>query len=116
MFKKVLINSIAIAASLLATSTHAITIINENGQSVKYTIADSTACTVNYTNGEIGPGGQIVWTRNIAFHPSSVCVHATGFTSTTGAYAYGVNNEGCVLKVKDAGFMRGIKIEKVSGC
>lgn len=116
MKKALVLASITLLSTLFTTHANAIMIINENSKTIKYSIADGTACTINYNNGEISSGGQILWTETLLLHPNTVCVHATGYTSTTGAFAYGVKNDGCILKVKDAGFMRGIKIEKVSGC
>jgi hypothetical protein len=116
MIKKIILNTL-IVLSITSINAFAITITNDNGHTVKYTINDSVTCgAAEYTKGEISSGGQINWTKTLIIHPDKVCVHVTGFTSTIGEYAYGVNNDNCILRVYDAGFLRGIKIEKVSGC
>lgn len=100
----------------LSTNVFAVTIINENSKSIKYWINDGTACSLEYTKGELSSGGNLLWTGTVLYHPTKICVHARGWTSTTGTYAYNVNNDNCILTVKDAGFFRGIKIEKGTGC
>ena len=116
MIKKIVVNSLILLA-LASANTFAITIQNDNTQRINYTIGDSFSCKgIEYTNGEISSGGSVIWTRTTVYHPDKVCVHATGMTSSSGEFAYYVNNDSCVLRVYDAGFFRGIKIEKVSGC
>ena len=102
----------------VASQCFAITIINNNSKAVKYTINDPTTCGgIQYNTGEISPdGGGVVWTKSNYYHPSRVCVHAMGMTSTVGAYAFDVRNDSCMIVIRDAGFMRGITIDKVSGC
>jgi hypothetical protein len=112
------ISKICLIFSLLvASNVFAITIINENSKNVNYTINDAVTCGgLEYNKGQLSAGGMVQWTSTIFYHPSSVCVHAMGMSSTTGAYAFNVKNDTCVLKIVDAGFMRGIKIKTVNGC
>ena len=117
MFKKILMYSLLMAAGFSVANSQAITIINQNNNTVSYIIADTVTCSaLEYNKGQISTGGQIVWIKGLIYHPDSVCVRASGLTSTIGAFSGSVNNDNCVLVVKDAGFMRGVKIEKQAGC
>lgn len=116
MLKKLLMTS-SILGALLSTNAFAVMIINENTKSISYKIANAYTCTgpYYYTTGDLSVGGQIVWTETILYHPANVCVQASGWSSIIGDYVY-VKNDNCIVKVVDGGFLRGIKIEKVSGC
>jgi len=116
MLKKYCLFLFMLAFTLGTVSARAITILNDNKYSVKYQIADASTCVLNYNEGSIGTGGQVTWIQSVLIHPSSVCVHASGVSSTVGAYARNLKNDNCVVAVKDAGFMRGIKIEVLGGC
>lgn len=115
MIKRILTKGLMLAA-LVSVNTFAVTIINTNGKDVTYEIKDSYTCQMAYSTGRLSSGGQVVWTKTMIYHPSKICVHASGLTSTIGATASNINNDNCVLRVVDAGFMKGIKIETVSGC
>lgn len=115
MIKNIVAKSLMLTA-LVSVNAFAVTIINTNSKDVTYEIKDGYTCQLEYSKGRLSSGGQVVWTQNNLYHPSKVCVHAAGLTSTTGEWAGNINNDSCVLKVVNAGFMKGIKIEKVSGC
>src|SRR5688572_10147515 len=111
--KKIILRGFLLLSTVFATNCFAITIINQNSQSTKYYIADSSLCAsaVALNSGELSPGGSVSWTRKLVVHPSKVCVHASGLTSITGDTASNLNNDTCTVKIVNAGFMRGIKVQ-----
>lgn len=115
MIKNIFTKGLLLAA-LVSANAFAITIINTNSKDVTYEIKDSYTCQLEYSKGRLSSGGQVVWTKTMVYHPSKVCVHAAGLTSITGSTVSNINNDNCVIRVVDAGFMKGVKIETVSGC
>jgi hypothetical protein len=111
-FTKVLLLALFVSANAFA-----ITIINTNRGAVNYQIKENLSCVLSYSKGRLSPGGgQVIWTETTLYHPEKVCVHASGLSSVFGAFAKNLNNDTCILKIVNNGFMQGIKIEEVSGC
>lgn len=101
---------------LCMSSAHAITIINKNKYAISYVIYEGYTCLLMQTQGSLSSNGVLEWNPDSFMTPGRLCVTAKGKTSTTGETVHNILNEGCVLTVVDAGFMRGIKINKGSGC
>jgi hypothetical protein len=115
MLKKFFIGIAMVMSIIISVQTFAVRIINHNSQMINFQIYDSTCAIAKYTEGTIGAGGDLSWTHSLLFHPDSVCVHASGATSTVGVYKT-VKNDNCVVEIENAGFMKGIKANTKPGC
>ncbi len=107
---KFLSSLIVLFAMVASIPAHPLILANKNSKSINYSLF---GIVLGYTKGTLSRGATLDWHGTEFFHPKKVNIYAEGWTSTTGAWCWGVPVEGGRVEIYNKGFFRGVGCRRV---